>query len=70
MVTIMLNSGYRTKKGTLMRHACERFKLHTFSSFEEIRQIACYRELLINSYVIFDTNEEFEKAENDNFRLL
>ena len=37
---------------------------------EKQRQIAYYRELLINSYVIFRTDEEFEKSKNDNFRLL
>ena len=37
---------------------------------EKKRQIAFYRELLINSYVIFGTNEEFAKSVNDNFILL
>ena len=34
------------------------------------RQITYYRESLINSYAIFGTNLEFEKSENDCFRLL
>ena len=34
---------------------------------EKQRQIAYYRESLINSCIIFGTNGEFEKSENENF---
>ena len=32
---------------------------------DELKQIAFYRELLINSNVIFGTNGQFENLEND-----
>ena len=47
-----------------MLHACKKFELHTLSSFT--REI----KAKINSYVIFGSDREFEKSENDNFRLL
>ena len=67
MVTIMLISGnliYEILRCCIP--ACKRFQLHTFCSF---REIAYYRKLLINSYVIFGTNGEFEKSETTIFDL-
>ena len=54
---------------TLMLHACERFELHAFSSFREIKTniFTLQIQLLINSHLIFGTNGESERSENDNF---
>ena len=50
MVTIMLNSGYLTLK--ILRH-CMRVKGLNLVGLEKKGKITYYRELLINSYVIF-----------------
>ena len=57
-------------KYTLTLHACKRFELHTFSSFRKIKTNSLLPRNTDQQYVIFGTNGEFEKSENDNFRLL
>ena len=66
MVTIMLNA-LSNLKDTLMLHAREKFELHTFSGFREIETNSLLPKI---TDVIFGTNGEFEKSENDSFRLL